>query len=143
MVAPTTYAKRLRAALERSSLSKRQVGKLLAEQLGSDKPEDVRSALYRYLKDTDPTEPSPDRARILAEILDDPSLAEVTPAAEKRRNRREALEGEVSELKGACVALLRIVELLAGQVEEPGGQVLRDALEAAALAVLRTPGGAR
>lgn len=85
------YAERLDAALKLSGLSARQLAKELAARTGNA-VQDERSAIYRYKKTTEPT---PERAALLADILDAPYLRTVTPIAEKRNERVRRLEDEV------------------------------------------------
>lgn len=95
MAAQFPYANRLRAAIERADISVREVARRLSEATGNPL-DDERSALYRYMKET---EPASDRAVMLAAILEAPELAEVTPISEKRRGRQAELEAEVAQLR--------------------------------------------
>lgn len=114
-----SYADRLKAAIDRGSISVREVARRLSEETGNP-IDDERSAIYRYMKGP---QPAADRAALLAEILGAPELEEITPLSEKRRGRLGELEAEVaalraehdSDLKGV---LARLAALEAGRVHE-------------------------
>lgn len=97
------YANRLKAAIERSEMSVREVARRLSEETGNP-IEDERPAIYRYMKET---EPAPERAALLAAILSAPELEEVTPLAEKRRGRLAELEAQVERLREEFDAFVR------------------------------------
>lgn len=119
------YANRLKAAIDQSGMSVREIARRLSEKTGNP-IEDERPAIYRYLKET---EPAPDRAAFLAEILSAPELEEVTPLAEKRRGRLAALEDEVAALRAThdsdlrgVLARLAALEANQGRGAQPEAQ---------------------
>lgn len=120
-VAGESYASRLDKALEQSDLSVREVARRLAELTGNPL-DDERSAIYRYRKGT---EPAPDRAVLLASILEAPELGTVTPRSERRRGRLAELSDEVAKLRAEHDSfvegvLARLAGLEAAQAgEEP------------------------
>lgn len=125
VAAQIPYGDRLKVAIDRAAISVREVARRLSETTGNPL-DDERSALYRYMKET---EPASDRAVMLAAILEAPELAEVTPMAEKRRDRLSKLEAEVAELRATHDSdlrgvLARLVALEAGQAhgEQSGAQ---------------------
>jgi transcriptional regulator with XRE-family HTH domain len=118
-----SYADRLTAALEASDLSVREVAKRLSAKTGTA-VEDERSAIYRYKRGE--YEPEPDRAVMLALILEEPALAMVTPLGEKRRGRLAELEAEVARFREAqlsfaeeVLARLAALEAARGRGAQP------------------------
>lgn len=126
MAAPTTYSRRLQAAIDRAGLAKRQVAKMLADLTGHS-TDDERSSLYRYLKGQ---QPSPERAQLLAEVLSDPSLAEVQPRQRRQlADRLAALEAEVAAMQAerdlavqAVVGRLADLEAAQARLEQQSDQ---------------------
>lgn len=110
------YRLRLEAAIERSPLSKRQVGARLAEREELKDAEAGRRQLYKYLDKGEPTEPEPERAAVLAVILDAPELALVQPQAERRQARRAELEARVADLEAIAEATSPYVAEIAARV---------------------------
>lgn len=95
---PTTYAARLRKALDREGWSQLRLVRALAERTGNA-VDSERSAVRGYLRGATPR---PDRARMIAEITGDPELGHVDDprrsAASRLEDHLEALAVEVTRL---------------------------------------------
>lgn len=103
------YQERLRAALEARDWSQLELVRRLAARTGNA-VESERSSVRGYLNGS---RPSPPRARLLAEILEDPGLAQ---AGGSRQSRAERIDGRLARLEE------EVGELLAGQREALVGQ---------------------
>lgn len=107
------YSERFTDALKSSHTPMRTLARAFAEKTGND-IESERPALYLYKKGE--SEPTPERAAILAVLLSDPSLALVQPQADRRTARRAELEARVAELERAAQELAPYLAEVAARV---------------------------
>ena len=104
------FALRLAAAIEASGMPKRTLARRLAEAKGTSINSERRQ-IYQWLEGI---QPEPANAELLAEILDDPGLAEVEDRATRRRSRDE----EIRQLRERLDAVEKLVREVRGLIEE-------------------------
>jgi len=99
-----TYAALLREAIQAAASSRRRLSGELAATTGNEQDSEYR-ALGKYLAGDET--PNPERAAILAVLLEEPRLALVSEVAARRRDRLAELESTVDALR----PLLRVGDL--------------------------------
>jgi hypothetical protein len=125
------YAELLRRTLEAKS-SRRKLSFALAKRTGNQQASEYRS-LGKYLSGEEL--PTRERGAVLAVLLDEPLLALVPDAKERRRHRQEALAREAAEYREALQMVLEVSVLLAGEVARLGGTIPEETLDALRQAV--------
>ncbi len=90
------YREVLRDAMDAAGSSRRKLSAALAERTGNQQTSEYR-ALGKYLAGDE--EPSRPRATILAELLSDERLAEVSDRQDRRDARLASIEAELAALK--------------------------------------------
>ena len=113
-----TYAARLRHALDRDGWSQLRLVKALAERTGNA-VDSERSAVRGYLQGN---LPRPARAKLIAEITEDPALAQVEDprrsGAARIEDHLEQLATEVARLERSHVQIHEKLDRLLGAVED-------------------------
>jgi len=107
------YSDLLRAALERSGMSRRRFSALLAAESGNTRESEYRS-IGKYLGGEVPLPP---RAAVLAVLLGAPELAMVPDGATRRGGRLAELEARVAELEELANRGFPRLEQLVDRVE--------------------------
>lgn len=140
---PPPFAEQLRALLDETGVSQRELARRLADQDGG-KPESKRRWLVKVL-DGSVEEPSAQSVAAIERALRRKGAFTLPPPEQRlsRDSRLEALEEEARERTAAIAALLRAVTVLAQQVEAMGGMVPEETQRELARAATRMRRGAR
>jgi hypothetical protein len=107
----TPYGELLRQAIRDSGVSRRRLSFLLADRLGNKQSSEYR-ALGKYQRG-DGT-PGPEKARVIAELLQRPEVGVVT--TKNRRDRLADLEHRLEELEERVAARQREADVFAGEL---------------------------